>query len=74
MRILVAAALVVVVLTGCSSSGPSKSSVSTTTQKLTPGFEYTDCSKIKAGDDLTVQAAALLCQPDNHAEFSTPDS
>lgn len=38
-----------------------------------PGFAYTDCSKIKAGDDLTVQAADLRCQPDNHAEVGTLD-
>ena len=43
---------------------------STTATPLTPGFQYTDCSRIQAGDELDLD---LLCDPANEATLFTVD-
>lgn len=47
--------------------------VGSTTARLTPGYRYTDCSKVRAGDDLGRNAPEMLCDPANNAKLETLD-
>lgn len=81
-EVKLAAALTVIVLAaaGCSDSGAERGAGTTTarppspttTLGLTPGYHYTDCGKIRAGDPLD-DSLDILCDPANAAEIFTLD-
>lgn len=68
---LAAAALVAVVRSSDEDTVPNAASPTAT--RLAPGFQYTDCSKIQAGEKLDRSALELLCEPANRARLETLD-
>lgn len=83
MKLAVVLTVAVLAVSGCSDSGDERGAARTTTSrplsptttlKLLPGFHYTDCSKIRAGDTLDSESLRkLYCDPANAATLLTLD-